>query len=154
MHLAELNISSWKIDPESHDAMGFVRNVARVNGLAERSDGFVWRLLDEGRDSQGRNGVCKDANTIMTLSVWETPQQLEQFVWNTVHKKIYNGKQQWFHAMESHHLVMWWVDDGHRPTVEEARERLDHLNNNGNSDFAFGWSHLPHVKLWQQQRCG
>ena len=23
----------------------------------------------------------------------------------------------------------------------------------GDSDFAFGWSHLPHVKLWQQARC-
>ena len=153
MNLAELNISKWKIEPMSQAARGFVDYVPRVNALAERSDGFVWRKVDEERDEHGRNAVCDDENTIMTLSVWESPEQLEEFVWNTVHKRIYNGKNQWFSHMESHHLVMWWVDEGHEPTLEEARERLDHLDANGNTDFAFDWAHLPHVKLWQQQRC-
>lgn len=154
MHLAELNISEWKIDPASNDARGFVDYVGRVNGLAERSPGFLWRKLDEERDENGRNAVCADENTIMTLSVWENAEALEEFVWKTVHKKIYNGKDQWFSEMKSHHLVMWHVEEGHEPTLEEAKERLDHLNANGDSDHAFGWSHLPHVKLWQQQRCG
>ena len=153
MHLAELNISKWKIEPMSQAARGFVDNVPRINALAERSSGFVWRKVDEERDENGRNAVCDDGNTIMTLSVWESPEQLEDFVWNTVHKRIYNGKNQWFSQMESHHLVMWWVDEGHEPTLKEARERLDHLDANGNTDFAFDWAHLPHVKLWQQQRC-
>ena len=87
------------------------------------------------------------------MSVWETPEQLEHFVWNTVHKKIYNQKADWFKIMDSHHLVMWWVNEGHQPSLEEAKERLDHLNAKGDSEAAFGWSHLPHVKLWEQQRC-
>ncbi|MEP1207880.1 MAG: DUF3291 domain-containing protein [Rhizobiaceae bacterium] len=154
MHLAELNISKWKVDPMSEAARGFTDNVARVNSLAERSPGFVWRKVDEERDEQGRNAVCDAPEILMTLSVWETPQDLEKFVWNTVHKKIYNGKGQWFHEMESHTMVMWWVEEGTVPTLEEARQRLDHLDANGDSDTAFGWSHLPHVKLWQEQRCG
>ena len=154
MHLAELNISRWKIDSQSQDAMGFVDNIARVNRIAEASAGFVWRLLDDQRDYTGRNAVCEDNGTIMTLSVWETPEHLEHFVWNTVHKRIYNDKSQWFHHMESHSLILWWVDEGHHPTIEEAKERLDYLGANGDTDHAFGWSHLPHVKLWQKQRCG
>ena len=154
MHLAELNISKWKLDPLSPEAAGFTDNVARINNLAERSDGFVWRLLDEKRDDEGRNAVCDGPDVVMTLSVWETVNQLEQFVWNTVHKQIYNGKDQWFNHMESHSLVMWNVDQGHEPTLEEAKERLDHLNRYGDTDHAFGWSHLPHIKLWQEQRCG
>ncbi len=134
-------------------AAGFTDNVARINQLAERSPGFVWRLLDEQRDDEGRNAVCDSASTVMTLSTWESPVHLEQFVWNTVHKQIYNGKDQWFSHMESHHLVMWWVKAGHQPGLVEARERLDHMDAQGNSDFAFGWAHLPHVKLWQEQRC-
>ena len=154
MNLAELNISRWKIDPKSHAALGFVRYVARVNSVAERSDGFVWRLEDEQRDESGRNAVCEDDKTLMTLSTWESAEQLEEFVWNTVHKRIYNGKNEWFEHMDSHHLVMWDVEDGHKPTLEEARERLDYLDEHGNTDFAFDWAHLPHVKLWQEQRCG
>ncbi len=152
MHLAELNISRWKIDPASEEAKGFTGNVGRINALAERSPGFVWRLTDEQRTAEGSNAVCPDRLTEMTLSVWETVEDLEQFVWNTVHKRIYNGKNRWFSALDSHHLVMWHVEEGHQPSITEARERLDHLELHGNTDFAFEWSHLPGVKLWQIQQ--
>ena len=49
---------------------------------------------------------------------------------------------------------MWWVEEGHRPTLHEAKERLDHLTAHGHSDHAFGWEHLPHVKAWREKRCG
>ena len=67
--------------------------------------------------------------------------------------QFYRKRAEWFALMEKQHLVMWWVGEGHRPTLEEARARLDHLDRHGDSDFAFGWSHLPHVRLWQQARC-
>jgi hypothetical protein len=89
----------------------------------------------------------------VNLSVWETPEHLERFVWNTVHKRFYQRRAEWFSIMEKQHFVMWWVDEGHQPTVAEAGARLDHFDQHGDSDFAFGWSHLPHVKLWQQARC-
>lgn len=154
MHLAELNISRWKVPATSQVARGFVDYVARVNSVAERSEGFVWRLLDEERDEHGRNAICPDNDTVMTLSVWETPDHLEEFVWKTVHKRIYDGKDQWFEQMESHHMVLWWVEEGHTPSLEEAKERLDHLDANGDTDFAFGWSHLPGVKFGAQKRFG
>jgi len=153
MYLAELNIANWKIDPTSPEAAGFNDNVAKINALAERSPGFVWRKLDEERDADGHN-VIGGPKTLITLSVWQSADHLEQFVWNTVHKKIYQNKAQWFDKLESHFLVMWKVEEGHEPTLSEAKERLDHLNANGDSDFSFGWSHLPHVKLWQTQKCG
>ena len=31
--------------------------------------------------------------------------------------------------------------------------RLASLDANGNTEHAFNWSHLPHIKLWQAQRC-
>ena len=54
--------------------------------------------------------------------------------------------------MRSHRLVLWWVPEGHVPDMEEAKDRLDHLNAHGNTDRAFGWPHLPHVRMWQKQR--
>jgi hypothetical protein len=40
------------------------------------------------------------------------------------------------------HFVMWWVPAGHRPTLDEALARLDHLRAHGDSDHAFGWGWL------------
>jgi hypothetical protein len=151
MHLAELNIGYLKApvgDPLVDD---FMRNLDRINALAERSPGFVWRLKDEAGNATGIATPWPDA--IANMSVWETPEQLEHFVWNTVHKQFYNRKAEWFKAMKSQHFVMWRVPEGHHPTLSEAKERLDHLDAHGNSDYAFGWSHLPHIKLWQSQRC-
>ncbi|MEN0000563.1 MAG: DUF3291 domain-containing protein [Pseudomonadota bacterium] len=46
------------------------------------------------------------------------------------------------------------MDEALRPTLSDAKDRLDYLDAHGNSDHAFDWSHLPHVKLWQEKRCG
>jgi hypothetical protein len=48
---------------------------------------------------------------------------------------------------------MWWIPEGHVPTLEEAKQRLDHYIANGPSEFAFGWAELPSAKLWQEKRC-
>ena len=151
MPIAQLNISVWKIDDTSAAAAPFNDNVERMNALVERSDGFIWRLLDEGRDANGRN-VIGGPETLMTLSVWQSAAHLEAFAFNTVHRKIYERKAEWFAKLQSHHLVMWNIEDAHRPTLDEAKQRLDHLNKHGNTDFAFDWAHLPDVKLWREKR--
>ena len=46
---------------------------------------------------------------------------------------------------------MWWVPAGHRPTIQEAIERLEHLKAHGASDHAFGWESLPSAQLWQDR---
>ena len=153
MHLAELNIASLKYPFEDPRVADFAANLDLVNGIAERSEGFVWRLVDDGGANAIDIRAFDDPAVIVNLSVWRTPEHLERFVWNTVHKRFYQRRAEWFSLMEKQHLVMWWVEEGHRPTVAEAAGRLDHLDASGNSDVAFGWSHLPHVKLWQQARC-
>ena len=90
----------------------------------------------------------------VNMSVWETVEQLEKYVWQTVHQRFYNRKAEWFEKMSKHYFVMWFVEEGHVPTLDEAKARLEHLEQHGNSDFAFGWDHLEHIKLWQSQRCG
>jgi hypothetical protein len=74
-------------------------------------------------------------------------------VWNTVHKRIYQKKGNWFEPMTTLHFVMWWIAAGHLPTPQEALARLDHLTKNGPSDHAFGWESLSNVKLSMQRRC-
>ena len=153
MYLAQLNIARLKYDFEDPRVADFANNLDLVNGIAERSEGFVWRLQDEAAGNAIDMRAFDDPAVITNLSVWQTPEHLERFVWNTVHKRFYQRRAEWFSLMEKQHFVMWWVDEEHEPSLEEAKARLDHLDANGDSDFAFGWSHLPHVKLWQQARC-
>ncbi len=152
MHLAQLNIARLKHPIDDPRVAGFVDNLDRVNAVAERSGGFVWRLKDETGDATSIRAF-DDPAVIVNMSVWQDAETLEHFVWNTVHKQVYRRRAEWFEALGKQHFVMWWVDEGHVPTLQEAGERLDHVEANGDSDHAFGWAHLPQVKLWQQARC-
>ena len=115
--------------------------------------GFVWRLQDDGGDATGIQAF-DDPAVIVNMSVWRDPETLERFVWNTIHKAFYRRRAEWFGLMEAQHFVMWWVDErAPPPDLLEAKARLSHLQAHGDSDFAFGWAYLPHVKLWQQARC-
>ena len=151
-HLAELNIAKAMDNLDSERLADFVAAIDKVNGIAERADGFVWRLKDESGNATEIQAT-DDPRMIVNLSVWETAGHLEHFVWNTVHKQIYNKKAKWFEAPAEAHFVMWWVPEGHEPTVEESMHRLAYLNENGPSGHAFGWESLPNVQLWKEQRC-
>ena len=153
MHLAELNIAVPKYPLDDPRIADFMDNLTRINGLAHRMPGFVWMLADE-EVGHAMHQETPWPDAAANLSVWERAEDLEHFVWNTVHKSFYNRKHEWFEALSSHHFVMWEVPEGHRPTLAEAKARLDHLDAHGDTDHAFGWSHLPHIEIWREVRCG
>lgn len=152
-HLAQLNVAQALDDLDSARLADFVAALDKVNAVAERSPGFVWRLKSDEGDNALDIAVSDDPRLIVNMSVWQTPEHLEQFVWNTIHKQVYNRKAKWFAAPERAHFVMWWVAEGHEPTVDEALARLDLLRSSGPSEDAFGWESLANIKLWMSQRC-
>ena len=46
-HLAQVNIAKMRAPSDDPIMADFMNNLERVNTLAERSEGFVWRLNDE-----------------------------------------------------------------------------------------------------------
>jgi Domain of unknown function (DUF3291) len=97
--------------------------------------------------------IAGDPQFVSNLTVWDSVETLEQFVWNTVHRSFYARRAEWFEVLGSMHFVMWWVPAGHRPTLDEALERLAHKERHGDSDHAFGWSFLPEARLWRDRGC-
>ena len=47
MHLAQINIARMLAPMEDPLMREFVDNLDRINELADRSPGFIWRLKDE-----------------------------------------------------------------------------------------------------------
>ena len=153
-HLAQLNIGRFRYPTDDPRMADFMNNLDLVNGLAERSKGFVWRLKDESNNATNFRPFNDDPNMAVNLTVWESVEDLERFVWQTVHKRFYGRRPEWFDAMDTPHFVMWWVPAGHLPTLVEAKERLEHLAANGPSDYAFGWESVSAAQLWKTARCG
>lgn len=152
-HLAEFNIARARYPLDDPRMKEFVDNVERVNGLADTIPGFVWRLKDESGHAMNLR-VYDDPAILPNLTVWENVEALERFVWQTVHRRFYGRREQWFVPLDGPPLVLWWVPAGHRPSIEEGVERLNHLKTCGPSDYAFSWESLPAAKHWRTARCG
>jgi hypothetical protein len=150
MYLAELNIGKFKYPASDPRMAGFMENLDRVNALAERSPGFVWRLKgDNNNATEFRIGDDMAVN----LSVWRDAESLENYVFRTVHVQFYRNREKWFALMEKPHMVLWWVEEGHIPTLDEAHARLQHYETHGASGFAFGWEQVMDAERARQQRC-
>ncbi len=151
LHLAQFNIARIRYPLDDPRMREFVDNVARVNALAEQIDGFVWRLQDESGNAMNVT-VYDDPSILPNLTVWESVEALERFVWQTVHRRFYGRREEWFEPIETP-LVLWRVPAGHRPDLAEAVSRLEHLKAHGPTAFAFGWESMPGAYLWKTARC-
>jgi Domain of unknown function (DUF3291) len=150
-HLAQLNIGRIRYEIDDPRMADFTNNLALVNALAERTAGFVWRYIDESGNSTSTRPYA-DARIAINMSVWENVEALERFVYQTLHKRFYGRRAEWFEHFEGPYFVMWWVPVGHRPSVEEAVGRLEHLKQHGPSDHAFDWT-AASAQLWKTARC-
>lgn len=138
-HLAQLNIGRLRHPKGDPRAAEFFDNLERVNAIAERMPGFVWRLKDEGGDATNFR-LDGDPNIAVNLSVWETAEALRAYVFKTVHGSFLRRRQEWFEPMAGPHMVLWRIAPGHVPDLREAAERLADLAANGASERAFGWA--------------
>ena len=155
-HLAELNVGRLLAPTDDPRVAEFMAALDRVNGLGKRMPGFVWIMEGSGEPNTGNTDakIGGDPQFVFNLTVWESVETLEAFVFNTVHRQFYERRREWFEVLDRMHFAMWWVPQGHQPFLEEGIERLEHLQAHGNSDFAFGWSWLETAKLYRERACG
>lgn len=155
MHLAELNVGRLLAPTDDPRVAEFMAALDLVNGLGKRMPGFVWMMEGSGAPGTGNteNAIGGDAQFVSNLTVWDSVTALEAFVWNTVHRQLYERRAEWFQVLGRMHFVMWWVPAGHKPTLDEALARLAHLEAQGDSDHAFGWTYLKEAQLWKTHAC-
>ena len=133
--LAQLNVATLKSPLDSPELKDFVDNLDRINALAEGSPGFVWRLKGDGNDATSLRPLGD--NVLVNMSVWRDVDALREYVYKSAHIEIMRRKREWFERPKGSPFVLWWVPEGHEPTVAEAVARLQHLHKHGPSAEAF-----------------
>lgn len=134
--LAQLNIAKTVFAIDSAELAGFVKNLDRINILAEKSKGFVWRLKDESNNAMNLR-MFNDSSLLINMSVWKDMESLSQFVYRSEHVEIFKRRREWFPAMTEMHMCLWHVVEGHTPDLVEAEERLTYLRKNGETPYSF-----------------
>ena len=140
MHLAQLNIA-WLVDDQDSDAVQeFMRSIEAINLLGSASPGFVWILA--GDDGPGATehrlpGYEDDERLVVNLTVWEDFDSFHHFVTRSGHAMYVRRRREWFEKADEATTVLWWIEEGHIPDLDEAADRLARLRSAGPSPEAF-----------------
>lgn len=102
----------------------FVERLEEINALADGSPGFVWRLQTEAGNATYLRPYDDD-RIIINMSVWQSVEDLRNFVYRGNHADVLRRRHDWFEKLDSPVVALWWVPAGHRPSIDEAKKRLE-----------------------------
>lgn len=137
--LAQLNVARMRGGKDSPVMKDFVAAIDRINGLADAAPGFVWRL--RGGEGDTALAALERENVLVTLSVWRDLASLRRYVYESGHLDVLRRRREWFEHPKEAFQVLWWIPQGHRPTVAEALGRLERLRRDGPCAEAFDFRH-------------
>ncbi len=140
-HVAQVNIGRIRAELDDPIMAGFVNRLDEINALADRTAGFVWRL----QNSAGNAAYLRpfeDDRVIFNMSVWETVEALRNYVYHSAHAELLRQRREWFEKFSGAYTALWWVPEGHIPSVDEAKKRIAYLDANGPTQFAFTFKHI------------
>ena len=83
--------------------------------------------------------VTPDPLFIVNMSVWSDAETLFDFVYRTAHTPVMAQRRNWFERAEGTYQALWWVEAGHRPSIDEALAKLWLIDRFGPSPLAFGF---------------
>ena len=146
MHIAQINIGRLIADVDDSQVADFMNGIDEINALAEAHDGFIWRLQDDQGNATGITWN-DDPRMIVNMSVWRDVASLKAFAFKSLHRDFFARRQEWFEKMSRSYFCIWQVEEGDRPDLDEARARLEHMDQHGDTEFAFGWQFAMQLGL-------
>lgn len=139
-HLAQVNIATGRAALDDPLMKGFVDRLDTLNALADTSPGFVWRLQTDDGDATAIQ-VFDNPRILFNLTVWESIEALEAYVYKTDHVNAVKKRLEWFEKPARAPFALWWIPAGHIPDEHEAKERLEKLWRDGPTSEAFTFRH-------------
>jgi len=136
MHLVQMNVATALHDLEDPRMAGFMMRLDEVNALAENSLGFVWRLKSDSGNATDIQ-VSDDPRLIVNMSVWQSVEALFDFAYRSDHRSVMVKRRSWFEKPDGPYQVLWWLEPGRLPTVDDGLDRLEILRAQGPTPRAF-----------------
>ena len=140
-HLAQFNIAKLVAPLDDPRIADFVNNLHRINKLGDESPGFVWRHQDEYGVSTSERPYDDD-RIIINMTVWEDVESMRNYVYKSEHVDFLKRRREWFEKLGDVYQVLWWIPEGHIPTLSEGMKRLEWLRSEGPTDRAFSHQHF------------
>jgi hypothetical protein len=134
--LAQANVARMRAPLEDPLMEGFRSQLERINALADRSPGFVWRLQSEQGDATAIRAY-DDPFALFNMSVWESLEALHAYVYKSDHVGPLRGRRAWFLPPVGPSLVLWWIPAGQVPSLAEGVAKLELLRELGPTPAAF-----------------
>ena len=139
--LAQVNIGRLRARVDHPLIADFVAGLDRINALADRTPGFVWRLQTEDGNATAIRPDADDELLAINLSVWESIEALADYVYRSEHVTFMRRRKDWFERFTGAYLALWWIPAGTVPTVAEAMDRIASLERHGPTPTAFTFKH-------------
>jgi hypothetical protein len=137
--LAQANVAYAIAAHDDPRMAEYMVRLDEINSLADTSPGFIWRYLTDSRDPAQRE--FSDPRVLFNMSIWTSIDALHQYTYRTMHSEVYASRKRWFvderAVVGGHAIAMWWVPRGTRPTVAEAKHRLETITRDGPTEHAF-----------------
>lgn len=138
-HLAQVNIARLAAPIDSPQLAEFVASRDTVNARAEAAPGFVWRLAEDESAADALRPF--ESDFLVNMSVWRSVDALRDFAYrNHEHVTALRRRADWFVKIDQPHLALWWVPAGTRPSLTDAKRRLEHLAQYGATPYAFDFA--------------
>jgi Domain of unknown function (DUF3291) len=135
-HLAEINIARLIAPIDDPRIASFVAQIDAINALAEHAPGFVWRLTASGGAASTYVRYSDDDRIIVNMSAWIGIEALHAYVYRSGHGAVFRDRRQWFEPL-GNSMALWWIPEGHTPTLDEGRSKLELVTQRGPSPEAF-----------------
>lgn len=134
--LAQINIAKFRRPIEDPVNLEFINNLDRINSIAQTQPGFVWRFIGSENNALDVQAF-DDPDIAINMSVWSDIKPLINFVYRDKdHIDIMRRRKEWFDKIDFH-MALWWVEKDRRPSLEEAKIRLELLRLNGPTYSSF-----------------
>lgn len=139
-YVAEFNIGFARFplsDPRMSD---YVNNFDRVCRIVDSQDELIWRPPNPGEPGHvNQVPAYEDELIIVGMSVWRSIDAMIEFVYKSDHARFLRRRAEFFEDFppNRHRQALWWILPDTIPTPQEGRRRLEHLDLNGPTPFAF-----------------
>jgi hypothetical protein len=76
-------------------------------------------------------------DTAATLSLWDDVESVYASTYAGFHTEVLKKRYEWFEEGDYPAYVAWWIADDESPIQADRAERLEHLQDNGSTAYAF-----------------